>query len=190
MAVPSLGQNRPQEQQGSFNPALFALSPLAGLANFYPQQTSRFLGGIGNFLFGTPGRTMSTISPEQEEFQKSLLPLLMQLLQGGSPAGFQGIEENARRGFATQTVPTLAERFAGLGGLGSSGYKNTLKEAGTQLESNLAALRGQYAQNQLGQLLGPALTSNKAYIPRTPGLLEGVAGGVGQVLGMGLSGLL
>ena len=164
--------------------------PLPMMNQPQQQQGGGILQGLREFLFGASPAQMSTLTPEQEQFQQSLLPILMQLLQGGTPAGFQGIEENARRGFNTQTLPSLAERFAGIGGLGSSGYRNSLVGAGTQLESNLAALRGQYGQNQLSQLLGPSLQSNRAYLPGQPGLLHSLIGnfnqnaqGAGQALG-------
>jgi hypothetical protein len=82
----------------------------------------------------------------------------------GNYAGFQPIEDRARQQFETKTVPGLAERFTSLGGQskqGSSAFQGALGSAASDLESQLASLRGQYGlkenalqQNLFGQLLG------------------------------------
>ena len=147
-------------------------------------QGGGFLQGLSNFFFGTPGRQMSTITPQQEQLQQALIPLIMQLLQG-NVQGFGPIEEEARQGFKQKTIPTLAERFSSLGGSpgGSSGFAGLLGEAGTNLERSLASQKAQFGQSQLAQLLVPALQSNLAYIPRQQGILEALAPGAGMALG-------
>jgi len=66
---------------------------------------------------------------------------------------FAPIEEAARAGFQQQTVPQLAERFAGQGALKSSGFQGALGGAASDLERKLAALKSQYGL-QRGELLG------------------------------------
>lgn len=72
--------------------------------------------------------------------------------------------------FNNQTVPGLAERFAGYGGMGgglsSSGFGQSLSTAGGQLQNQLAALKaglGQQAaqslMNQYGQLTSSAMNA-------------------------------
>lgn len=61
---------------------------------------------------------------------------------------FEPIEKLARQNFQQQTIPSLAERFAGLGGLQSTAFKGELGRAGSNLENQLAALRSQYGLQQ------------------------------------------
>jgi hypothetical protein len=153
-----------------------------GFGNQQQQQGGNF--DLWELLFGAPSSQISTINPGQEQLQQSLIPILMQLLQGGEPAGFKGIEDNANRNFYTNTVPSLAERFTAMGGgQRSSAFKSALGQAGSGLQSSLGALKSQFGQNQLSQLLGPSLQSNRAYLPATPGLLQSFAGAFGQGAG-------
>jgi hypothetical protein len=88
-------------------------------------------------------------------------PLQQQIIQQAGQQGLQGIgtdaiEGAARRGYRQNTIPLLSERFAniggrGLSGIGSSGYQNAISETGTNLETQLAALR-QGNANSLLQL--------------------------------------
>jgi hypothetical protein len=60
---------------------------------------------------------------------------------------FAPIEQQARTGFAQQTMPSIAERFSSLGSGGSqrsSAFPQALSQAGQGLEEQLAALRAQY----------------------------------------------
>jgi hypothetical protein len=65
-------------------------------------------------------------------------------IREGKEFEFGPIEEAARAGFEQRTIPGLAERFAGMGGLKSSGFAGALGQAGSDLERQLAALRSQY----------------------------------------------
>ncbi len=60
--------------------------------------------------------------------------------------------------FEQQTVPGLAERFAGAGALGgglsSSGFGQALSTAGGNLQTQLAALKASLGQQASGQLMG------------------------------------
>jgi hypothetical protein len=82
--------------------------------------------------------------PSMEEIQASMPAL--------PDTSFEPIDQLARQKFEQETIPGLAERFAGLGGLNSTAFQGELGKAGTNLESQLAALRSQHGlqQGQLG----------------------------------------
>lgn len=172
-----------------------------------------FLQGVGNFLTGTPGRTeqFQRFTPQQQGLQGQAITSIqdiLRMLQPGSQGGqgqfdFSPIAQEARTQFQTQTAPSIAERFAAIGGSGtrgSSGLNSALSGAGANLEQGLASLQSKYGlaqqgqQNQLLQLLlslagQPSFES--AYFPSRPGFLQGAASGIGQGLGSlgGLAGL-
>jgi hypothetical protein len=72
-------------------------------------------------------------------------------LDQGNKYSFAPIAEQARYNFNTQTIPSIAERFAGLGALSSSGFNRQLAQAGVDLERNLAALRSEYGLQEREQ---------------------------------------
>lgn len=130
---------------------------------------------VSNFLFGSSGGIDRL--PTMDQGQLNLLNQLTTLLSG-SGAGGQGAQQSLqalmgmlsgqdtswqdpyRQQFETQTVPMLAERFAGLGGamgggaLSSSGFGQALGGAGAQFEGQLAQLGEQRKQSAISQLLG------------------------------------
>lgn len=103
---------------------------------------------------------LSTIDPQQQQYQQGLLqqaPNLLQTImqQLGQPAqksqfDFAPIAQQARTQFNTQTVPGLAERFAGLGGdsRGSSAVTGQIGAAGAGLDEGLASLQQHYGLQQ------------------------------------------
>lgn len=78
----------------------------------------------------------------------------------GNDQGFWNqFEAPLQRQFQEQTVPELANRFAaqGSGGaLGSTGFRNQLAREGSNLSTNIAALRGNMQQQGVNQALGYA----------------------------------
>jgi hypothetical protein len=102
--------------------------------------------------------------------------------QGMQNANFAGIENLARKNFSEQTIPSLAERFTsmGAGAQRSSGFQNAIGRAGSDLESQLAALRGEFGLSQLGLGLRPHLEN--ILHQRVPGFFEGAARGLEQTL--------
>jgi len=94
--------------------------------------------------------------------------------------------------FNQQTVPGLAERFAGMGamggGLSSSGFGQSLSSAGANLQSQLAQLKaglGQQAaqslMNQYGQMTGQTLSAQPfGYQQQGPSMLGGMMQGWAQ----------
>jgi len=75
------------------------------------------------------------------------------------PEFFNSFEAPLQRQFQEQTVPDLANRFAaqGSGGaLGSTGFRNQLAREGSNLSTNIGALRGGMQQQGVNQALGYA----------------------------------
>lgn len=72
------------------------------------------------------------------------------------PEFFNQFEAPLQRQFQEQTVPDLANRFASMGSggaLGSTGFRNQLAREGSNLSTNIAALRGGMQQQAVPQLL-------------------------------------
>lgn len=116
-----------------------------------------FGSDLYNLFFGQQGGFQEGPSNYNPQQQQAIQSLLQQGMQG---LGTDAIEGRARRGFQQSTIPLLSERFAnigqrGLSGIGSSGYQNALQGAGTELETNLAALRQENATNLLNAGLTP-----------------------------------
>lgn len=184
------------------------------------------IGGVSGLLGGGGKKDkqsqVSTQLPQQRDY---LLNLIQQLqsqggqggnynqaqnylgsLLSGSPEAYQKFAAPHLTQFQEQTIPMLAERFAGLGGglgggaLGSTGFGQAIGGAGAQLQSNLAnlyaQLQQQAAQSALGQyntLSSMALGSTAfqpTYQPGQLGPLEQASsaflGGVGSNLGKGV----
>lgn len=158
--------------------------------------------------------------------QRGLLSQLMQMLnpQGSLGQGQQGavnyqqqlmdpssqaVDQFAQpymNQFNQQTIPGLAERFAGMGamggGLSSSGFGQALGAAGGNLQAQLAQLKAglgqQAAQSLMGQygnLSGLSLNAQPfGYQQKAPtalgGMLQGWAqGGFGGSQGFGMGGM-
>lgn len=127
----------------------------------------------------------STLSGPQQQIFEKLSSLLQGRLGGQDNSAFEAPE---MRRFQEQTVPGLAERFAGLGAgsQSSSAFRQALGGAGADLSERLAKIGGERedaATNQLMQLLG---LSTEGLVqkeqPFWKQLLLGLSGGVGQAL--------
>lgn len=71
------------------------------------------------------------------------------------PQFFDKFEAPLQRQFEEQTIPDLANRFASMGSggaMGSTGFRNQLAREGSNLSTNIAALRGGMQQNAIPQL--------------------------------------
>jgi hypothetical protein len=142
--------------------------------------------GAGMNLFGHSKKgQVHQMSPFSSGQQGAMQQLLSQGLQN---ANFQGIEDRARKQFSENTIPSLAERFTsmGAGGQGSSAFAGSLGQAGSDLESQLGAMRGQFGLQQLGMGLSPMYEN--IYEKGGPGGMQqagGALAGLGSnVLGM------
>ena len=136
-------------------------------------------GGLGLFAgFGGGSNKMKKI-PTMTKEQQSLLNQMMQMLGPGGGLG-QGMGEGVdlmrqyldpsseamqqfsqpyMNEFNQQTVPGLAERFAGMGGgmgggLSSSGFGQSLSSAGGNLQAQLAQLKAGLGQQAAQSLMG------------------------------------
>src|SRR6478736_7267401 len=71
----------------------------------------------------------------------------LQKLFSNDPAQMEQFQKPYMENFQQNIVPDIANRFAGMGtgasGLNSSGFQQTLAQAGRGLQSDLAAMRGQ-----------------------------------------------
>jgi hypothetical protein len=175
------------------------------------------LKDLFSMIFGNQDQfhQLSNMTPEQQQGLQGLYnnplqssPLYgaganyLQNLLSGNPDAYKAFEAPLMQQFNQQTVPGLAERFAGMGtgaGAGnSSAFYNSLGQAGKDLTANIGALRGNLQMQGLGQGLQYAqqpyqntLNASQirpwenAYQPGSTGLLGQVLGGVGSGLGMG-----
>tara|TARA_R110000868_G_scaffold213525_2_gene463618 strand:- start:1236 stop:1772 length:537 start_codon:yes stop_codon:yes gene_type:complete len=142
--------------------------------------------GLGSFLFGSRDKLSKkqTYTPQQMQFLNQLLGALgggqggqegqggnfldyySNLLGGDQGQGdFESFAEPYRQEFQNQTIPMLAERFAGAGGAGaggmsgalsSSGFGQSLGAAGSNFNAQLAQLFAGLRQSAAGQMSGLA----------------------------------
>lgn len=78
------------------------------------QQALQQLQGLSQYYQGL-------LSPDSKAYEEQKAPMM--------------------REFQEQIMPGIAERFAGVGGMSSSGFNQTAAQAGSSLEERLAALR-------------------------------------------------
>jgi len=180
---------------------------------FAPLAIAGATGLLGS-LFGSKGQKggfqqVQRFTPEQQAvFQQMYGPLAqsmglsfdkLQQLLSDDPEAFAAFEAPFKRQFEQETVPMIAERFAGMGSHGSqssSAMQQTLGQAGRELTENLAGLRAGLQQNAMGQLqgfLGQALQPQfeNVYMQPTAGTMGGMMSGLGQGAGqyLGMAGL-
>ena len=147
-----------------------------------------------NWLYGEPERVqqLQNYNPNQNT---AMDQILQRGLQGSmNNFDFAPIEAQARTGFMQNTIPSIAERFSGLGSGGqrSSAFYNSMGQAGAGLEQSLAAMKQNYnmqmmpmMQNMMG--MGLNRRYENAMHQRVPGMLEtggsAFLGGLGGALG-------
>jgi len=156
--------------------------------------------------FGTSGgfQQKSMQTPQQQALYSQLMGGLaapqasgmewLQNILSGAPGAFEQFEAPMKRQFEQETVPGIAERFAGLGSHGaqsSSAMQQTMGQAGRELSESLGALRGGLQQNALSQLQGLMSqayqpTFENIYMQPTQGIFGGLLQGLGQGAGQGL----
>lgn len=160
---------------------------------------------LTDFLFGSKPKVKqkSGMMPEQIEAIKKLLqggglegsPLFqqgsdyLQKLLGGD---FSAFEAPLMEKFETDVVPGIAERFAGVGAMSSSGLNQALSEAGKSLMTQLGAQRAGLTQSSLGQALGYAqqpisnILSASGMAPYQPftQTQQGQPGAVGDIMSL------
>lgn len=165
------------------------------MAAALPYLIPLLLGGL-SYAAGKKGEKQPKatqyplLSPEQTAFQNKILQML-----GGNLGEFEDYETFAapyKRQFNEETVPGIAERFAGLGGLSSSGFTQSLGKAGAGLNEGLASLFEQMKQQRFQGLL-PYGFQNRSHTDVQSGgtnwlaqLLGPVVGAYGQRLGQNI----
>src|SRR6266404_1884571 len=163
----------------------------------------------GSFLFGSPEEheRVSTLRPEQEPLFRQLQAALQgqgaggafgqsadyyRGLLGNNSQDFNSFAAPEMRQFNEQTIPGLAEQFAGFGGSGSldgSGFRNAAINAGTDLSERLGAIRAQLRQQGAQGLSGLGQQGLGNYSqdvmtkPGTEGFLSQIAPVVGMAAG-------
>ena len=158
------------------------------------------------FFTGTPQKNyqVSTLGKEQEPLKNQLISAGMGPGAGGAfgnsadyyrnllsddSADFNAFAAPEQRRFNEQTIPDLAEQFAGMGsgGLSSSGFRNAAVNAGTDLSERLGSIRAQLRQQGaqgLQNIGSQGLQSfyNNVTQPASGGLLDYAAPAVGAAL--------
>jgi len=150
-----------------------------------------------SFWMGSPAqiKQVSGLSPDQQGLQQQLMGAMSG--QGGA-GGFGQAADYYRdllggdqtysamaapemRQFREETVPGLAEQFAGMGSGGSFGssFQSAEAQAGAGLAERLAAMRAQLRQQGAQGMMGMGQQALSPYmqnmmIPRSPGLMDGL----------------
>ena len=134
----------------------------AGLLTGKPgEQKSSFSegqkGGIDDILASIKGMSGGAQDITQNQGYQTGMEWLQSMFN--DPEFFKNFEAPLQRQFQEETVPGLANRFASMGSggaLGSTGFRNQLAREGSNLSTNIAALRGGMQQQSIPQLLGYA----------------------------------
>ena len=155
-----------------------AATPSGG-GGMNPATISAIMAVVGPLLqafTGDKGGPGSTYSEGQQSYIEEILNKVKNMqggaditqnqgYQGGQdwinslfndPAFFDKMEAPMQRQFEEETIPGLANRFAsqGSGGsLGSTGFRNQLAREGSNLHTNMAAMRGGMQQTGANQAL-------------------------------------
>jgi hypothetical protein len=189
-----------------------------------------FWKNTGRFLFGEKGGRENIYSPEQQQLQSNMYQQAqtgitgnptyqgankyLQNLFSNDPSAYAAFEAPYKQQFEQQTIPGIAERFAGQGACNqsSSAFRNEMAQAGGNYTTGLAALRANMQMQALPQALSYAQApmQNLAQLGQfgfkspyqeregSPGFLGSalgiaggaLAGGVGAGVGKGLGGII
>jgi hypothetical protein len=169
------------------------------------------MAGFSDWLFGSPDKLkkLPTGTKQQQGFHNNLLSKAMGLPQGEEGYGlanqyynnllgenqgqaFDQFSQPYLQQFQEQILPQIAERFAGMGALSSSGFGQALGGAASGLQGQLAQLFSQlqgqaagqqYGQyNNLGQQYGNLAQTGLGYQPFAYNKQEGSSGFLGNAL--------
>lgn len=122
------------------------------------------------WIFGSSPKLSkkATGTPEQQAFGQSLIEQLNQMSgpQGGfglaqnyfnqllGPGGYDQFAAPYMQQYQEQVLPSIAERFGGMGALSSSGFAQALGGSASGLQSQLAQLFSQLQQQAAGANYG------------------------------------
>lgn len=155
--------------------------------------------GLLDFLKGKKDK-VKFYNPYTDE-QSDFLDYILQQSQGNLPQAFKylegilGDEEGAYEDFEApamqqfeqEIIPSILERFSGMGARSSSALNQTLGQAGKELSTNLSAQRAGLKNNALQNLMNFAqmgMQSKKTpYVKKgSPGFLDMAAPAAGNFL--------
>lgn len=148
------------------------------LSSFLPFMGALpgFFGGLGGF--GSQQASGPQQLPTKNKQQMQLLQQMLGSLGAGGQLGqaqgqglgilqqyldpnsdiYKNFEAPFMQKFEQQTVPGLAERFAGMGamggGLSSSGFGQALSSAGSNLQTQLAAMKSGLQRSAINDIFG------------------------------------
>lgn len=118
------------------------------------------------------GNQLEALGPLNED----AISYIQQLLSS-DPEALSAFEQPYLDKYNQETVPGIAERFAGIGAQSSSGFNQAMAQGARGLQTDLAALRSglkSQALNQLNMMTQTGLKPmNQPYVQKgTPGLFE------------------
>ncbi len=120
--------------------------------------------------------------------QQQAMGLLQSMLDPNSEF-FKNFENQAMGKFNEQTLPNIAERFAGGGALSSSGFGQALGGAASGLQSDLATQKSNMIMQALQQLLGQYNTQAQTVLGAQPFDLQDQGAGFGGGFAQGIGNL-
>jgi hypothetical protein len=162
------------------------------------------MSSLSNFFQGKPGgfEQQSMLGPQQQPILQNLTNAVQNRGAGGSFGDvadyyrnlisgggndFQNLATPYIRQLRQETLPGIANTFAGIGmgATNSTGYRNAVQQANTDLSERLASLQASLRQQGAEGLTGLGNQSLGNYFanfyrPRSPGFLESAAPGIGQ----------
>ena len=146
--------------------------------------------GFLSTLFGSGGKTKQVPAMTKEQ-QSQLMQVLQQLDPSGqlgqaysqslggmqefmdpSSESMQRFADPYMRQFEQETIPGIAERFAGAGamggGLSSSGFGQALSAAGGNLQSQLASMKTGVQRQAMGDIMNQYTNMNQQALQAQP----------------------
>jgi len=160
----------------------------------YPGQNYPIGYGAQELPGGTTAVQTPRFTPQQRGGYEQLLQQGLSGMQNIPSAQFGPIADLYKTQFQQQTIPTIAERFTGMGAGGqrSSAFEQALGGAGAGLNQQLAGMEQQFNMQQRGQEISRLMNMLQMglqpqfqtdYIPPEPGFLSSVGSGLGAGIG-------
>ena len=149
-----------------------------------PWIPAAIAGGtaLGGGLMSLLGKSKPAQTTQLQRFAPDQIGIMNQLAQQGmSNIDPAAIQKQAMGKFTSEVMPSIAERFASLGGAGaqrSSALPAALAGAGSDMQTNIASMMPQLGLQQLQMGLQPQFES--LYQPERMGGLQGLGGSLMQ----------
>ena len=189
------------------------INPIGSKNYVNPIANKTYRNKAKEFAFGSPEirENVSTLRPEQEQGFQNLQNAsngpgaqgafgtsadYYRDLMSNDSATMNQLSAPETRRFNEQTIPDIAEQYAGMGsgGLSSSGFQNAAVGAGTDLSERLGAIRAQLRQQgaqglqSIGQSALGNYSQNMVTQPGSEGLIAGLAPAIGTAAGYAIGG--